>query len=161
MQQVPKTISQKFRSHRNFQRILSGLCMPFQKKLGFRYRLCPLTRSMHSNAIAADNLTAVKVPPVQFALQLSSDCNLGTAVHRLHHQNLCALVPAPSNLSCDARGAVRSTRNLGAAHPWQFANAIAAYREEIQSITRTIASIDVRRPVCSATVDLTVTTFKY
>ena len=61
----------------------------------------------------------------------------------------------------DARGPVHSTRNLGAAHPSQSANPIAAYREEIQSITRKIASIDVRRPVCTATVDLTVTAFKY
>ena len=60
----------------------------------------------------------------------------------------------------DARGALHLTRNLGAANPSQSADPIAAYREEIQSITRTIASIDVRRPVCTATVDLTVTAFK-
>ena len=36
MQQLQTTSSQKFRSHRDFQRILSGLRISFQKKLGFR-----------------------------------------------------------------------------------------------------------------------------
>jgi hypothetical protein len=103
MQQVPTTSTQKFRSHRNFQRILSGLYMPFHKKLGFgfRYRLCPLTRSMHSNAIAADNLTAVKVPPVQFALQ--SRPLIATLVLHFTGYIIRTCVhwcPPPSNLSC-------------------------------------------------------------
>jgi hypothetical protein len=145
MQQVPTTSSQKIRSHRNFRRILSGLCMPFQKKRALVDAFGGGSMVMHYWHAAAES------------------ANL---LHNVDAHLKCRIPPYTSESLADvaqndARGAVRSTLYLGAAHPWQSANAIAAYREEIQSITRTIASIDVRRPVCSATVDITVTAFKY
>jgi len=65
------------------------------------YRLRPSPRSLHSNDDAADNLTAVKVPPVQSALH--SRPLVATCVLQFTGYTLSACVhwcKPPSNVSC-------------------------------------------------------------